>query len=29
MAVEPKELPQFIDHDELINLLPHKGKMFL
>ncbi len=29
MALEPKELPQFIDHDELINLLPHKGKMFL
>ncbi len=22
-------MPQFIDHDELINLLPHKGKMFL
>ena len=29
MAVEPKNLPQFIDHDELINYLPHKGKMFL
>lgn len=29
MSVEPKELSQFIDHDELINYLPHKGKMFL
>ena len=29
MAVEPKEVAQFIDHDELINYLPHKGKMFL
>ncbi len=27
--MEAKKLPQFIDHDELINLLPHKGKMFL
>ena len=29
MAVEAKEVAQFIDHDELINYLPHKGKMFL
>ncbi|MDE5898259.1 MAG: 3-hydroxylacyl-ACP dehydratase [Treponemataceae bacterium] len=29
MALEAKEMPQFIDYDELINLLPHKGKMFL
>ena len=27
--VEAKEVAQFIDHDELINYLPHKGKMFL
>ena len=27
--VEPKNVAQFIDHDELINYLPHKGKMFL
>ena len=29
MFVEPKEVSQFIDRDELINYLPHKGKMFL
>lgn len=29
MAVEPKAVGQFIDHDELIDYLPHKGKMFL
>lgn len=29
MSVEPKEVAQFIGHDELINYLPHKGKMFL
>lgn len=23
------DIPQFIDHDELLNFLPHKGKMFL
>lgn len=27
--MEKKEIQQFIDHDELINYLPHKGKMFL
>ena len=26
---EAKTMEQFIDRDELINLLPHKGKMFL
>ena len=24
-----KEIQQFIEYDELINYLPHKGKMFL
>jgi len=28
-SVEPKNVAQFIEHDELINYLPHKGKMFL
>lgn len=28
-TVEPKNVAQFIEHDELINYLPHKGKMFL
>lgn len=27
--VEPEKMPQLIDHDQLIELLPHKGKMFL
>ncbi len=27
--VEPKNVGQFIERDELINYLPHKGKMFL
>ncbi len=29
MSVEPQIVAQFIDRDELINYLPHKGKMFL
>lgn len=29
MAVEKKDVAQFIEHDELIDYLPHKGKMFL
>lgn len=27
--VTPQKLPQRIEHDDLIELLPHKGKMFL
>jgi predicted hotdog family 3-hydroxylacyl-ACP dehydratase len=27
--VPPENLPQLIEHDQLIELLPHKGKMFL
>ena len=27
--MEPRKLPQLVQKDELINLLPHKGKMFL
>jgi predicted hotdog family 3-hydroxylacyl-ACP dehydratase len=27
--VKPEKLPQLIEHDQLIELLPHKGKMFL
>lgn len=27
--MEPRKLPQLIPAEELINLLPHKGKMFL
>lgn len=29
MAEKVCTIPQFIDHDDLINMLPHKGKMFL
>lgn len=28
-SIEPKRLPQNIESSELINYLPHKGKMFL
>ena len=27
--MEPRKLPQNVPAEELINLLPHKGKMFL
>ena len=29
IGVFMKEIQQFIEYDELINYLPHKGKMFL
>ncbi|MBD5403905.1 MAG: 3-hydroxylacyl-ACP dehydratase [Treponema sp.] len=29
MAIEPKNVAQYIERDELIEYLPHKGKMFL
>lgn len=29
IKMEPRKLPQLVPADELINLLPHKGKMFL
>ena len=29
MAEKVKTVPQFVDHDDLIWMLPHKGKMFL
>lgn len=29
MSEKVKTIPQFVDHDDLIWMLPHKGKMFL